>query len=146
MRPPRDDPFDAFGRLAAGQAAAERAGRALAAARARLILGRDAKSAFFATLALRLAPRADPAVPTLATDGRELAYGPDFVDGLPADELLGVLAHEVMHCALAHPARRGRRDPRRWNVASDLATNPLLEAAGFVLPRGRLVPGAGPFA
>src|SRR5205823_12746974 len=89
MPPPHDDPFAAVERLAAGQAAAERAAKALAAARARLILGRDAKSAFFACLALRLAPRADPTVPTMATDGQELVYGPEFVDGLPADELLG---------------------------------------------------------
>jgi len=39
MTQPRDDPFAAVERLAAGQAAAERAAKALAAARARLILG-----------------------------------------------------------------------------------------------------------
>src|SRR5262245_14108262 len=52
-----DDPADGLARLdeaAARQASEERAGRALAAARARLVLGRDAKSAFFACLALRL--------------------------------------------------------------------------------------------
>ena len=56
---PSDDRVGPFGNLeeaAAKQAAEEAAGRALAGARARLILGRDAKSAFFATLALRLIP------------------------------------------------------------------------------------------
>ena len=124
----------------------EGAARALRAARARLILGRDAASAFFATLALRLTPEADPGCPTMATDGRRLVYGPAFVTGLSPDELLGVLVHEVMHCALAHHARRGDRAPVRWNVACDLAVNPLLLDAGFALPVGRLLPGAGAYA
>ena len=125
---------------------ADGAAQALRAARGRLILGRDAASAFFATLALRLTPEADPGCPTMATDGRRLVYGPAFVTGLSPDELLGVLVHEVMHCALAHHSRRGDRAPMRWNVACDLAVNPLLLDAGLALPVGRLLPGAGAYA
>jgi predicted metal-dependent peptidase len=50
-----------------------------------------------------------------------------------------------MHGALAHHARRGPRDARRWNVACDLAVNPLLLDAGFTLPASRLVPGEGAY-
>ena len=57
-----------------------------------------------------------------------------------------MLAHEVMHCALAHPARRGDRDPERWNVACDLAVNPLLLQAGHRPAAGRLMPGEGTYA
>jgi predicted metal-dependent peptidase len=39
--------------------------------------------------------------PTNDTDGRRLVYNPAFVEKLTAAELEGVLAHEVMHCALA---------------------------------------------
>jgi predicted metal-dependent peptidase len=124
----------------------ERALRAVGAARGRLILGRGAASAFFATLVLRLTAGADESVPTAATDGRRLVVNPAFVLGLTADELVGVLAHEVMHCALAHHARRAGREPGRWNVACDLAINPLLEAVGLTLPRGRLLPGAGTYS
>jgi predicted metal-dependent peptidase len=56
-----------------------------------------------------------------------------------------VVAHEVMHNALAHPARRGHRDPETWNVACDLAVNPILLGAGFTLPSGRLVPREGKY-
>src|SRR5687767_10648252 len=105
MEGDREDPFAAVEAAAARQAAAERAGRSLSAARAALILGRDAKAAFFATLALRLTPEADWGCGTMATDGRVLAYNPAFVAGLTADELVGVVAHEVLHCALAHPCR-----------------------------------------
>jgi predicted metal-dependent peptidase len=143
---PQDDPFAAIEEAAGRQAAAEQAARALAAARATLVLGRDAKSAFFATLALRLRPEPDWDVGTLATDGKVLRYAPPFVTALSPAELVGVLAHEVMHCALAHPARRGDRDPERWNIACDLAINPLLVTTGVVLPPGRLMPGEGAYA
>ena len=114
-------------------------------ARARLVLGRDAESAFFATLVLRLTPLPSWEIDTIATDGRALQYHPPFVTGLSPDELVGVLAHEVMHCALAHPARRGSRDATRWNIACDLAINPLLLKAGVVLPLSRLMPGEGSY-
>jgi predicted metal-dependent peptidase len=141
----RDDPFSVIEQAAGRQVAEEQAARALAAARVRLVLGRDARSAFFATLVLRLMPEPGWDLDTLATDGRVLRYFPPFVTGLSPDELTGVLAHEVMHCALAHPARRGDRDPEKWNVACDLAINPLLVAAGVVLPPSRLMPGEGAY-
>jgi hypothetical protein len=108
----RHDPFAALEEAAHRQAAEQAAARAIGAARVKLILGRDAKSAFFATLLLRLRAEAAWAEGTLATDGRVLKYSPAFVTGLCPDELVGVLAHEVMHCALAHPARRGTGTPR----------------------------------
>jgi len=135
--------------VVAGSAAVNeeaRAARAVAGGRAALVLGRDAKSAFFATLTLRLVPLCDRSVGTMATDGTRLLYDPAFVLGLSPTERVGVLAHEVLHCALAHFARRAGRDLATWNVACDLAVNLLLLDAGFALPAGRLVPGEGPFA
>src|SRR5262249_55643629 len=120
--------------------------KALVQARCRLILGRDGTSAFFATLALRLEPEIDWAIGTLATDGRHLSLNPAFALSLSPDELVGVVAHEVLHNALAPHARRGQRDVDLWNVACDLAVNPLLVRAGFCLPSTRLVPGEDPFA
>src|SRR5262249_38694165 len=139
------DPFAALEEAAARQAAQEKALQALAAARCKLVLGKDARSAFFASLALRLAPEVDWTIDTLATDGKKLSLNPHFVASLPAEELVGVVAHEVLHNALAHHARRGHRDPKRWNVACDLAVNPLLLDAGFALPSCRLIPGEGEF-
>jgi predicted metal-dependent peptidase len=141
----RGDPFAALEQAAARQVAELAATRALTQARARLVLGRDAKSAFFATLALRLRPEPDWQLDTLATDGRVLRYHPPFVTGLSPEELVGVLAHEVMHCALGHVARRQDRHPERWNIACDLAVNPLLVKAGIVLPSCRIMPGEGTF-
>lgn len=110
MSSANDDPFAVIEVAANRQVLEEQASQALGAARVKLILGRDAKSAFFATLVLRLKPEPAWDIDTLATDGRVLQYHPPFVTGLSPDELVGVLAHEVMHNALAHPARRGDGD------------------------------------
>ncbi len=138
-----NDPFAALEQAAARQAAQEKAMQALVQARCRLVLGKDARSAFFATLALRLVAEIDWQIDTMSTDGRKLSLNPGFVTGLSAEELVGVVAHEVLHNALAHHARRGPRDVKRWNIACDLAVNPLLLDAGFILPASRLVPGEG---
>jgi len=93
---------------------------------------------FFGTLCLRL--KLIPGdLPTMATDGSKIVYDPAFVDELKPAELQGTLAHEVLHCALAHHCRRGERDPELWNVAADFAINPILIGNGFVLPAGALV-------
>jgi len=44
----------------------------------------------------------------MATDGVCLFYNPEFVAKLTPPELLGCLAHEVMHPALQHHTRRER--------------------------------------
>lgn len=129
------------------QDAEERAAKAIAEARARLVLGRDAKSAFFATLALRLELEADWSIETMAVDGLKLSYNPEFVLGLQDSNQLSqnhrvtVVAHEVMHCVLGHHTRRGSRDGVRWNEACDLAVNPILVEAGFGLPYNAYLPG-----
>jgi len=140
-----DDPYSVLDQAAARQTLAAEAARALAGARAKLILGRDATSAFFACLVLRLRLEVDWDCPTLKTDGRVLAYNPAFVASLSPAERIGVLAHEVLHCALAHPGRRGVRDRQTWNVACDLAVNPILAKAKFTLPASRLMPGEGEY-
>jgi predicted metal-dependent peptidase len=75
----------------------------------------------------------------MATDGRRIVYSRAFVESLTPAEIEGVLAHEVMHCALAHHCRRGNRDRRVWNEAADLAINPILLENNFSLPQGALV-------
>jgi len=64
--------------------------------------------------------------PTAATDGMRIIYHPEFITKLPSEELVWVVAHEVMHPALLHTLRRGNRDPKRWNIACDIVVNYLL--------------------
>jgi predicted metal-dependent peptidase len=94
---------------------------------------------FFGTLLFRLKGRETRSVETMATDGVSLFYNPDFVATLPAVELCGVLAHEVLHPALQHHVRRNNRSLVRWNKACDYAINPLVVDAGLSLPKGILL-------
>ena len=109
--------------------------KAISAARTGLILD----SPFFGALALRLKVKIDPSCNTAYTDGTVLGFSPDFVDGLTAQELKGLIAHEVLHCACAHPYRKGNRDHKKFNIAADFAINGELKRAGFSLPAGALL-------
>ena len=89
---------------------------------------------FFGSLALRLPIRADPSRQTLASDGREIRYSPEWIAATDADYVKTALARVVLACALKHHTRRAERDPRRWQHASQLVTHHLLQDAGFRLP------------
>lgn len=108
----------------------------LSAARTRLILDKP----FLGALALRLPlVPADPAwCKTVATDARKFYYNETYVDTLSAAEVEFLLAHEALHCALLHFARRQHRVKRRWDIACDLAINPLLIEDGLQPPPGTL--------
>ena len=89
---------------------------------------------FFGSLALRLPIRPDPARETLASDGREIRYSPDWVANTDADLIKTAIGRVVLACALKHHTRRGMREPQRWQQASQLVTHGLLRDAGFKLP------------
>jgi predicted metal-dependent peptidase len=92
---------------------------------------------FFGSVALSVrVEQAD--IPTMATDGNFIRWGEQFVNDTGEEELLGVMAHEVLHIVFKHMLRRGTRDFKRWNIACDLAINPVLLRAGFKLPKDRL--------
>jgi predicted metal-dependent peptidase len=71
---------------------------------------------------------------TIGTDGRSVIWCKPYVDTLGLDELIGVMAHEVMHVVAFHHLRRGQRDPLIWNIAADFAINPSVTQSGFILP------------
>jgi predicted metal-dependent peptidase len=76
--------------------------------------------------------------PTMAVDGFCMYYSPKFVLEQTEQELTGVIAHEVFHCAYKHMTRRGTRHPVIWNWAGDYVINDDLLTAGFTLPKERL--------
>jgi predicted metal-dependent peptidase len=106
-------------------------------ARMRLIM--KPEWAFFGQLGLRLKLRARDTISTLCVDGRTLSYNPDFIMKMPFDHLVGVVAHEIMHCAAGHPMRLGKRHHRTFNEACDYAINSLIVAAGLQLPASALL-------
>lgn len=108
----------------------------LRAARTRLILEKP----FIGTLVMHLPlVPAEPAwCETCATDARMFYFNPAYIEGLSLAQTQFVLAHEALHCALAHFARRGHRTRHRWDVAADYAVNQLLVDEGLRAPPGAL--------
>ena len=103
----------------------------LAAARTRLILDKP----FLGALVLRLPLKAaGDWCRTTATDARTLYYNPVWINDLSASQVQFALAHEALHCALGHFARRGHRVQRKWDLACDFAINPLLLDEGLKPP------------
>lgn len=109
----------------------------LAKARTRLILEKP----FLGALVLRLPMKeADPKwCRTTATDARHFYYNPEYIEALSHDQTQFILAHEALHCALSHFARRQHRQKHRWDVACDHAVNPLLVKEGLKPPPGTLL-------
>ena len=89
---------------------------------------------FFGSLALRLPLRADASRETVASDGREIRYSPQWIADTDAHFIETAIARVMLSCALKHHTRRGERDPERWQRASQLVTHALLRDAGFTLP------------
>lgn len=104
----------------------------LSAARTRLILDKP----FLGALVLRLPlVAADPGwCKTAGTDARAFYYNPGYIEELNLDQTQFVLAHEALHCALSHFNRRQHRIKRRWDLACDLAINPILVRDGLTPP------------
>jgi len=104
----------------------------LTAARTKLILDKP----FLGALVLRLPMVAADGewCPTTATDARRFFYNPEFIDSLSMGQTQFMLAHEALHCALSHFARRQHRIKHRWDLACDFAINPLLMEDGLSAP------------
>ena len=120
--------------------------RRLSKAKTALILDHP----FFGNLAMNMPQIITDAVPTAATNGKHILYNPDFCKGLNNDNLVFLIAHEVMHPALDHITRVGERDPERWNYAGDTVINPMLVDEGIgafidggVMDRDLLKQGGG---
>jgi predicted metal-dependent peptidase len=95
---------------------------------------------WFGTLALMLKVEiSDKPKYAAHTDGTFIRFKPGYVEQASPTELVTLWAHEVMHCALQHPYRRGHRDQKEFNIAADYAINPVLKAAGMDIPANWLL-------
>ena len=101
----------------------------LSAARTRLILDKP----FLGALVLRMPLKVgDPKwCATIGTDARFLYYNPGYIENLTLEQTQFALAHEALHCALSHFARREHRSEARWDKACDFAINPILIREGM---------------
>lgn len=93
---------------------------------------------FLGAMALGMPVSRKDEIKTMATDGANMYYCDEFVNKLTQAEVTGVTAHEVLHKFFKHHLRKGHRDHMLWNIACDLAINPLLKDMGFTLPNDAL--------
>jgi predicted metal-dependent peptidase len=96
------------------------------------------RSPFFATLAMFARFYPTDALPTLATNGREIFFNPGFLSTLPLKQLDACLLHHVLHAAFVHPLNHSVRNATLWNIAADILVNGVLAAHPFL----ELLPGA----
>ena len=87
---------------------------------ARALLVRD--NPFFGRLALGLKLACAPCG-TACTDGTRLIFDPDFAEKLTDRELMFVILHEVLHCALEHCTRGKGLNSELHNIACDIVVN-----------------------
>lgn len=109
----------------------------LSAARTRLILEKPFLGAL--VMHLPMIARESNVCRTTATDARAFYFNPDYIATLTLSQTQFILAHEALHCALGHFARRRHRVRRRWDVACDHAANLLLVEEGLKPAPGALL-------
>ena len=79
-------------------------------------------------------------ISTMATDGKNIFYNPDFVNKHTEKEIEGVLLHEGCHVIWEHPLRIGNRNHELWNIATDFAINAWIRFdLGMELPEGGML-------
>ena len=94
-------------------------GRRLLAARGRIL----SEHGFYGLLLMHMKFAVGDEHDTAWVSRDTITFNPEFSDMLDADELCFVLEHEVMHAALGHLERKGKRDPFLWNLACDIVVN-----------------------
>jgi len=96
--------------------------------------------AFYGALCFKLQPVVDESIGTAGTDGTRVWFAPSYCDKLTERQLVGLIAHEILHCALLHMLRLNGRDPELWNLACDYVIDQILVDAGFEVPDATVNP------
>lgn len=87
---------------------------------------------FFSTILFRFPLQATDIVPFAAVTPRgTILYNPKAIEKLSVDQIVFLLCHEVMHVALSHSLRRGKRDHLIFNIACDAVINETLIELGI---------------
>ena len=106
--------------------------------RAKLTLMGHKNTTFYSSFLSMLNVIIDSNCPTAATNGLFIRYGPDFLDQISNEEILGLTLHEVEHVVNGHcdylmyPPETYCHD--KLNIAQDHYINLRLLALGYKLP------------
>lgn len=90
---------------------------------------------FFSSILFKRPLRITDKVPIAAvTPCGEILFNPSCEKEYEVDQLIFVLAHEVLHVVFSHALRKGKRDALLWNIAGDAVINETLVALGVGRP------------
>lgn len=82
---------------------------------------------FFGNIATRMKVEENHSfVKTAATDGRTLWYNDEFFSKMNINNIVFVVAHEILHMVFNHMGRTDYRDHKLFNIACDYAVNGIL--------------------
>lgn len=96
----------------------------------------SALAPFVSSLLHRLRIVMSEDVETATVNSRnELFISSRFWSSLTIEEKTWLLAHEVLHVAMRDLHRMGDRDPRLWNIATDVVNNELLRQLGLPIEK-----------
>lgn len=135
--------MDALAEKAHRRTAEREAKENLSYAKARLGHMPQKGAHFLSSLSFALDGEPDWEIETTETNGSQLRYNPDYLNRLTEPQRVGVVCQNVLHCGLHHLTRQGFRSDNNWNLACDLAVNPIVEACGVELPPDSVYPGRG---
>lgn len=112
--------------------------------RARVQLQRS--NPFFSYLVMHLNFTENNNMSTCGVDKKgNLYYNKNFIESLDEDKLIGLLCHEVLHVALEHPVRLGKKFKLLFDIACDLVINDIIISEGMHLPNNGLIPSRHSF-
>ena len=102
------------------------------------------KHPFFGSLVYQHEMEITESVDTAASADNRMLFNPRFVEKVDPDQLVFLVAHEVMHIVFAHAQRRGNRDHELFNIACDAVINEILisERVGTFIEGGVRMQGA----
>jgi predicted metal-dependent peptidase len=108
------------------------------------------KSAFFTSLVLKLGVVPTKSIRTMATDGENYYYNPEYVQvdaALDRGYLYGDLLHETLHIGIGHPWMNRKRDKNQtlFNIAADLIVDSRILKSGFKIPPWSVIYYIDPF-
>ena len=86
---------------------------------------------FFGMLAKKLRPVANLHISTFRTNFKTIEYNPHWVEKISVYLAMCETCHEVLHNATGDQWRRGNRDPKIWNLATEHPINFILQSSGF---------------
>lgn len=93
------------------------------------------KNTFFGRLILALDFREDTSVNTMGINHKGIVvYNKDFIENINGKELIGVMAHELLHLALLHHFRFAGKIHEISNIAEDICINAMLIKDNYKLP------------